>query len=343
MKTNALKYKCDYNLIRITSSDAKESNCLISDLQESIHCHELMYPGIDLWFKNKVLPGLYSDDRIGYLGYFNGKAIAAGIVKKGSQAKFCHLSIDKEFQNNKFGELFFVMMFFDVFKQAKEIHFSLPESLWETKKKFFNSFGFTEISNIGYKYRKSEKEFSCSATTEKISVNMKAKLNKLIPSIMMNGYYLDRRILMSIKPKYTEKILKGEKTIEIRKKFNPDYVGRRVMLYSSSPCCAVSGEATISQVVSDHPINIWSKFNNRIGCTESEFFDYTSSYPKINAVGLKDVEIYENPLSLSSLCNYADSELRPPQSYMQIARESKWFEALAYTPLYQNKINLNFL
>ena len=34
-----------------------------------------------------------------------------------------------------------------------------------------------------------------------------------------------KAILMSIKPKYVAKILNGEKTIEIRKKFPKDYVG----------------------------------------------------------------------------------------------------------------------
>jgi len=34
-----------------------------------------------------------------------------------------------------------------------------------------------------------------------------------------------KSILMSIKPKWVEKILNGEKTIEIRKKFPKDYVG----------------------------------------------------------------------------------------------------------------------
>ena len=52
---------------------------------------------------------------------------------------------------------------------------------------------------------------------------------------------MGKSILMSVQPKWVAKILNGEKTIEIRKRFPKDYVGW-VYIYctKSSNCCLLS-------------------------------------------------------------------------------------------------------
>ena len=57
-------------------------------------------------------------------------------------------------------------------------------------------------------------------------------------------------ILMSIKPKFGEHILAGEKKIELRKMFQPVMKGDRILLYFSSPVKALVGEFTAGEVYS---------------------------------------------------------------------------------------------
>ena len=62
-----------------------------------------MYPSIDKWFNNKVLPGLKTSERVGYIGYLNELPVISSVLKKGKQAKFCHLKIDKSLQDDNLG------------------------------------------------------------------------------------------------------------------------------------------------------------------------------------------------------------------------------------------------
>lgn len=49
-------------------------------------------------------------------------------------------------------------------------------------------------------------------------------------------------IIMSIHPKWAEKIYKGEKTIEWRKNFPKNiHAGNRIYLYETAPVCRVTG------------------------------------------------------------------------------------------------------
>ena len=128
----------NYRDIILKSDDAELLKKLIAE-------NEPMYPSIDNWYRQKVIPGLKSLERSAFIGYFNNKPMITAITKKGKNSKFCHLRIGKDFQNIKLGDLFFCIMAFEVRNWAKEIHFTLPESLWYEKKEFFKSFGFNHV------------------------------------------------------------------------------------------------------------------------------------------------------------------------------------------------------
>ena len=129
-----LVFRNNLEIKRLTKVDFETKEEDFVNLQNRIFSSEDMYPGIDLWFKNRVIPGVHDSQRIAYIGYYNGNAVASAIVKIDKSAKFCHLNIDDRFQDCNFGELFFILMTFDVGRLAEEIHFTLPESLWDKKK-----------------------------------------------------------------------------------------------------------------------------------------------------------------------------------------------------------------
>ena len=70
-----------------------------------------------------------------------------------------------------------------------------------------------------------------------------------------------RDILVSVRPIYASKILHGQKTVELRRKF-PEVgaTGALILIYSSSPVSAVVGCARIKHVLKLPVSRIWKEY-----------------------------------------------------------------------------------
>ena len=139
-KTEELKR--NFKIVQLNSFDAQKNTDKILDLKELVLSHENMYPNIDKWYKNKVISGLISGERIALIGYIDNSPTVSAIVKLGRHSKFCHLHIKKDIRDENLGDIFFALMARQVKDVAREIHFTLPESLWVDKHNFFKSFYF---------------------------------------------------------------------------------------------------------------------------------------------------------------------------------------------------------
>src|SRR5690242_6911161 len=126
--------KKDLRIVRISELDAKLRSDNFLMLRSKILGCEEMYPAIKTWLDKKVIGGLQTGERVGYIGMYGDEPIASAIVKKGKAAKFCHLKIDRSFQDGGLGDIFFTLMALEVRSLASSVHFTLPESLWESKK-----------------------------------------------------------------------------------------------------------------------------------------------------------------------------------------------------------------
>lgn len=124
-------------------------------------------------------------------------------------------------------------------------------------------------------------------------------------------------ILISIKPKYADRILDGRKTVELRKRSARIEPGTRVLIYSTAPCCAVVGEARISFREQLQCEELWQRHGKSAAITLSEFNDYYGDEEEGVAFGIEDVRRYPEPVSLNALRD-ADDGFRPPQSYMRM-------------------------
>lgn len=119
-------------------------------------------------------------------------------------------------------------------------------------------------------------------------------------------------ILLSIKSNFVEKILAREKLFEFRKRV-PDRHVDKIIIYSSSPVCAVVGEAEVAEILSDTPINIWNTTKNQSGIDAKFFFDYFNDKSVAYAYKLKNVKKYTKPKKLGDFgIKYA------PQSFVYI-------------------------
>ena len=120
------------------------------------------------------------------------------------------------------------------------------------------------------------------------------------------------KILMSIKPKYSEKIFSGDKKYEFRRKVSKLHVDR-IIVYSSFPDKKVIGEVEVMDVVSK-PINeLWKLTKKYAGITYDDFEDYFDGCDVAYAYVLGKVTRYKKPKSL------LDFDVRfSPQSYVYV-------------------------
>ncbi len=323
--------KGDFRIVELGAEDAGTENDYIRDLKSLVCSSQDMYPGIDRWFTEKVMPGLRLSGRIAYIGYENDKPIASAVLKRGARSKICHLKISKDFQDLHLGQMFFTQMIAEILSQANEIHFTLPESLWASRNDFFKSFGFSSVAKASRQYRSGDEELYCSAPVAQAWSAALDKLPELLKRFSVNGHSTDNSVLLSIRPKYAESILGGEKSIEIRKKFSKKWLGKKVVLYASRPTSAIVGEATIGSVVEGQPSEIWAHFGESVGCSRSEFEEYTASCPRVSAIELCNVKRYQSAILRSQMSDLVGRDLLPPQSYLELnfERQRGWERAIS--------------
>lgn len=332
--------KFDLTIRKIGIDDVKRNTDLLEQFKETLLKHEQMYPGINKWLTNKVLPGIKSGKRIAYLGYKNNEPLVSAVAKKGKTSKFCHLHIDKEMRNNNLGEIFFSMMAVNIRNLAKSVYFTLPESVWIDKKEFFKSFGFNEALKSKIQYRSYEEELISTTNFSNLWINIREKLPKIITSLTPSNENIFTGLLMSIKPQYLKKLESGEKIVEIRKKFNKKWHNCRVTLYSSSPDQALFGHAIIEKIFQGSPQDIWERHESEIGCTKREYDEYLSSSDKAYAIYLKDYCSYLNPLYLNHISFLINREVKPPQSYLSVEKNKEWTEAISLAELLHGRFEL---
>lgn len=312
----------------------------IKDFKNLILEHEEMYPKIDKWFSKKVIEGIKNKERIAYIGYSNNKPVVSSVVKKGIDAKFCHLNINENNQDKGLGDLFFSLMTLSLRHQTSSIHFTLPESLWEQRKGFYQSFGFENISKSNIQYRNGIEELRSVANFNDVWNNALIKLPKIISNFTFYDENIFSGLLMSIKPEFLKLIEDKNKHVEIRRSFHTKWENHRVTLYSSSPTKAIQGYATIKNVNINTPKNIWDNFETKIGCTKEEFNSYTHGTDKIYAITLEDYNKYDFPILLSQLQHLLGKDLRPPQSYQSIKSSKRWQQAISISEMLHNRFPL---
>lgn len=325
-------------IIELKVDDILKQSDTFKTTRQLISSHQEKYPDIENWFKTKVIPGIKEKDRAVYIGFNNEKPIATAVVKRGEDSKFCHLHIEEDMRHQNIGDIFFILMSIFVKRYAQKVHFSLPEGLWEEKKNFFTSFGFTSIKKYQTQYRNFEEELATSVDFKILWQNVLLKLPDLLkqftphPDSPLNG------IVMSIRPNYSKQIMNGDKLIEIRRKFNSKWKNHKVTIYSSSPRKELVGYATIKNIVEEKPETLWSYYSSQLGCTKSEFDDYTKGSDKVYAIFLTDVNKFYNDLSLNYLSNFFEKEIHPPQSYSSVIN-TEWKNVISVAEILHGRYN----
>lgn len=124
-------------------------------------------------------------------------------------------------------------------------------------------------------------------------------------------------VLLSIKPKYVEKIKKGTKKYEFRKslfsKENQKLV-RKIFIYSSSPVKKIVARFFLDSILEDHPKELWKQCKEYAGIDEREYFNYYKGKERGVALKISKLKFFKEPIDPHEIF----SDFRAPQSFQYV-------------------------
>lgn len=118
-------------------------------------------------------------------------------------------------------------------------------------------------------------------------------------------------VILSIKPKYANAILTGEKKVEFRKLLFKQKI-ERVYIYSSAPEQKIIGSFTIDSIVEDTPERLWKKFKNVGSIEEDDFFEYFANKELGYSIKIKSISKFRKAIDPKDIFE----DFVAPQSYM---------------------------
>jgi predicted transcriptional regulator len=124
-----------------------------------------------------------------------------------------------------------------------------------------------------------------------------------------------RDVVLSVHPRYSGKIVKGEKTVELRRRFPADLdAGTLVLIYETSPTRALTGIAEIAHILTGSPSAIWREFSDEACIARKDFDDYFSGTKEGVAIKLRGARRLTRALELKELRERFS--FAPPQSFV---------------------------
>jgi len=126
-----------------------------------------------------------------------------------------------------------------------------------------------------------------------------------------------RALLLSIRPQHATGILRGTKTVELRRVRPQVQAGDVALVYATYPVCAVIAVFTIDRVLVQSPGELWAAVAGRVGIDRREFDDYLYGASTAVAIFLTDLRRLSEPVPLSDL-QAQMAGFRPPQSFRYV-------------------------
>ena len=133
---------------------------------------------------------------------------------------------------------------------------------------------------------------------------------------------MKKDLLLSIHSKYATRIIKGGKTIELRRKF-PLFEKKdrkKIFIYACSPISQIIGECDLKEVKKFTLKKLWSETHFPAMIDRRSFKKYFEDCDFGFALYLENPVKYNHPVELKQIF---DKNSRPPQSYRYIVRHKK--------------------
>ena len=130
-----------------------------------------------------------------------------------------------------------------------------------------------------------------------------------------------QEILISVRPEFAEKLLGGEKSVELRRRPVRVPPGTRVWIYSTLPVGRLDAVAEVEAVHERSPSEIWDQYGHVSGVTQAALESYFSGVDQGCVVVFKRVQPIQRPLSLG-LMRKRLGNFYPPQFFKRLEQDS---------------------
>ena len=121
-------------------------------------------------------------------------------------------------------------------------------------------------------------------------------------------------LLLSIKPKYVDKLVDGSKCYELRRVKPRVTKGDVVIIYESSPTMAIVGFGIVNLVIADQPSKMWSQVSSLAGVNKEEYDQYYLGANFGYAINFSKIISLSRRVPLKNLRKKVNG-FHPPQSY----------------------------
>lgn len=130
---------------------------------------------------------------------------------------------------------------------------------------------------------------------------------------------MDKKIVLSIKPFFSDEIYKGNKLVELRRNVGLEFKeNSEIYIYSTSPQKCISGSAKIMRIDKVTVKHLLDRHLGEASIDATNCISYFKGKEYAYLIWLKDVKQFESPLNLSQL---RELNFTPPQSFIYATKE----------------------
>jgi len=119
--------------------------------------------------------------------------------------------------------------------------------------------------------------------------------------------------LYSIKPIYSDKIISGIKTYELRKRLPANKIDY-ILIYSSSPVSKIVGYAEVRKTYKYSVSETWERFSKYTGIIKKDYLKYYEGCTFAYAIEFGKVNRFLRPFDIDTL----NPDCVPPQSFSYV-------------------------
>ena len=127
-------------------------------------------------------------------------------------------------------------------------------------------------------------------------------------------------LILSIKPRFAHMILRGEKTIELRRRSPRCLTEFWIALYATTPEKAMIGVVRGSEVLVTTPDDLWELVKGGCALEREEYRRYYEGTNRAVGIRLAEPISFSTPVKLDRL-RYSWPEFKPPQSFAYLTSE----------------------
>ena len=126
-------------------------------------------------------------------------------------------------------------------------------------------------------------------------------------------------LFIAVKPEYANKLISGEKDIELRKTKPHVQNGDYVIIYASAPAKVVLGFGIVKNIIECAPQEMWERYSERLGINYNGFLSYYQNSDKSVGIEFERIKAIP-PIGLAEL-RRVDPNFHPPQIYRYVSKD----------------------